>query len=213
MILAAGRGKRLMPYTQQTPKPLLMVGGISLLERNVNALYASGVREIFINTSWLGSQIEDFVTQLNLPELRILSVYEGEIPLGTGGGVFNALKYLQNTPFWVVNADIITSYPFAPIVLDDNVLAHLVLVANPDHNQGGDFGLDGDRVLNESSQMHTFSGISLLSPEIFQGVNQSIFSLAPLLRKFIGMGLVKGELFLGKWLDVGTIERLNKADS
>jgi len=212
MILAAGRGKRLMPYTQQTPKPLLMVGGISLLERNVNALYASGVREIFINTSWLGSQIEDFVAQLNLPELRILSVYEGEIPLGTGGGVFNALKYLQNAPFWVVNADIITNYPFSPIVLDDNVLAHLVLVTSPDHNQGGDFGLDGDRVLNESSQMYTFSGISLLSPEIFQGVNQSIFSLVPLLRKFIGMGLVKGELFLGKWLDVGTIERLNKAD-
>ena len=201
-----------MPYTQQTPKPLLMVRGISLLERNVNALYASGVREIVINTSWLGSQIEDFVTQLNLPELRISSVYEGEIPLGTGGGVFNALKHLQDTPFWVVNADIITSYPFSPIVLADNTLAHLVLVVNPDHNQDGDFGLDGDQVLNESSQMHTFSGISLLSPDIFQGVNQSIFSLAPLLRKFIGQGLVKGELFLGKWLDVGTIERLNKAD-
>ena len=212
MILAAGRGQRLMPYTQQTPKPLLMVRGISLLERNVNALYASGVREIVINTSWLGSQIEDFVTQLNLPDLRISSVYEGEIPLGTGGGVFNALKHLQDTPFWVVNADIITSYPFSPIVLSDNTLAHLVLVVNPDHNQDGDFGLNGDQVLNKSRQMHTFSGISFLSPDIFQGVNQSTFSLASLLRKFIGRGLVKGELFLGKWLDVGTIERLNKAD-
>ena len=212
MILAAGRGQRLMPYTQQTPKPLLMVRGISLLERNVNALYASGVREIVINTSWLGSQIEDFVTQLNLPDLRISSVYEGEIPLGTGGGVFNALKHLQDTPFWVVNADIITSNPFSPIVLADNTLAHLVLVVNPDHNQDGDFGLNGDQVLNKSRQMHTFSGISFLSPDIFQGVNQSTFSLASLLRKFIGRGLVKGELFLGKWLDVGTIERLNKAD-
>ena len=212
MILAAGRGQRLMPYTQQTPKPLLMVRGISLLERNVNALYASGVREIVINTSWLGSQIEDFVTQLNLPELRISSIYEGEMPLGTGGGAFNALKHLQDTPFWVVNADIITSYPFSPIVLADNTLAHLVLVVNPDHNQDGDFGLNGDQVLNKSRQMHTFSGISFLSPDIFQGVNQSTFSLASLLRKFIGRGLVKGELFLGKWLDVGTIERLNKAD-
>ena len=212
MILAAGRGQRLMPYTQQTPKPLLMVRGVSLLERNVNALYASGVREIVINTSWLASQIEDFVTQLNLPDLRISSVYEGEIPLGTGGGVFNALKHLQDTPFWVVNADIITSYPFSPIVLADNTLAHLVLVVNPDHNQDGDFGLNGDQVLNKSRQMHTFSGISFLSPDIFQGVNQSTFSLAPLLRKFIGRGLVKGELFLGKWLDIGTTERLNKAD-
>ena len=212
MILAAGRGQRLMPYTQQTPKPLLMVRGISLLERNVNALYASGVREIVINTSWLGSQIEDFVNQLDLPDLRISSVYEGEIPLGTGGGVFNALKHLQDTPFWVVNADIITSYPFSPIVLADNTLAHLVLVVNPDHNQDGDFGLNGDQVLNKSRQMHTFSGISFLSPDIFQGVNQSTFSLAPLLRKFIGRGLVKGELFLGKWLDIGTTERLNKAD-
>ena len=211
MILAAGRGQRLMPYTQQTPKPLLMVRGISLLERNVNALYASGVREIVINTSWLGSQIEDFVNQLDLPDFRISSVYEGEIPLGTGGGVFNALKHLQDAPFWVVNADIITSYPFSPIVLADNALAHLVLVANPDHNQDGDFGLNGDQVLNKSRQMHTFSGISFLSPDIFQGVKQSTFSLAPLLRKFIRLGLVKGELFLGKWLDVGTIERLNKA--
>ena len=201
-----------MPYTQRIPKPLLMVRGISLLERNINALYASGIREIIINTSWLGSQIQDFVTQLDLPELHISCVHEGEIPLGTGGGICNALSHLQDEPFWVINADIITSYTFAPIVLAENSLAHLVLVSNPDHNEGGDFGLDGDQVLNESSQMHTFSGISCLSPDIFQGVNQSIFSLAPLLRKFIELGLVKGELFLGKWVDVGTIERLNKAD-
>ena len=211
MILAAGRGKRLMPYTKQTPKPLLMVHGTSLLEGNINALYGSGIREIVINTSWLGSQIQDFVTQLDLPGLNISCVYEGEIPLGTGGGIFNVLNHLQDAPFWVINADIITSYPFAPIILTDNYLAHLVLVANPDHNQGGDFGLDSNQVLNESSQMHTFSGISFLSPDIFRGVNQPIFPLAPLLHKFIRLGLVKGELFLGKWLDVGTIERLNKA--
>ena len=201
-----------MPYTQRIPKPLLMVSGISLLERNINALYGSGIREIVINTSWLGSQIQDFVTQLDLPGLRILCVHEGEIPLGTGGGIFNALNHFQDEPFWVINADIITGYPFAPIVLTENSLAHLVLVSNPDHNEGGDFGLDGDQVLNESSQMHTFSGISCLSPDIFQGVNQSIFSLVQLLRKFSGLGLVKGELFLGKWFDVGTIDRLNKAD-
>ena len=201
-----------MPYTQRIPKPLLMVHGISLLERNINALYGSGIRAIVINTSWLGSQIQDFVTQLDLPGLRILCVHEGEIPLGTGGGIFNALNQFQDEPFWVINADIITGYPFAPIVLTENSLAHLVLVSNPDHNEGGDFGLDGDQVLNESSHMHTFSGISFLSPDIFQGVKQSTFSLAPLLRKFIRLGLVKGELFLGKWLDVGTIERLNKAD-
>ena len=212
MILAAGKGRRLMPYTQRTPKPLLMVNGISLLERNINILYGAGIREIIINTSWLGLQIKDFVTQLNLPGLDVSCVYEGSEPLGTGGGIFNVLKYLQNAPFWVVNADIITSYPFAPIVLGDDFLAHLVLVSNPEHNQGGDFGLNGDQVLNKSSQMHTFSGISFLSPDIFQEVNQSTFSLAPLLRKFIEEGLVKGELFLGKWLDVGTIERLNKAD-
>ena len=201
-----------MPYTQRIPKPLLRIHGISLLERNINALYGSGIREIVINTSWLGSHIQDFVTQLDLPGLRILCIHEGEIPLGTGGGIFNALNHLQDEPFWVINADIITSYSFAPIILTENSLAHLVLVSNPDHNEGGDFGLDGDQVLNKSSQMHTFSGVSCLSPDIFQGVNQSIFSLAPLLRKFIGLGLVKGELFLGKWVDIGTIERLNKAD-
>ena len=201
-----------MPYTQRIPKPLLTVHGISLLERNINALYGSGIREIVINTSWLGSQIQDFVTQLDLPGLHIACLHEGDIPLGTGGGIFNALDHLQDGPFWVINADIITSYNFAPIALTENYLAHLVLVSNPDHNEHGDFGLDGDLVLNESSQMHTFSGISCLSPDIFQGVNQSIFSLAQLLRKFIKLGLVKGELFLGKWLDVGTIDRLNKAD-
>ena len=201
-----------MPYTGQTPKPLLMVDGISLLERNINALYGAGIRDIVINTSWLGSHIQDFVTQLDLPGLHIACVHEGDTLLGTGGGIFNALRHLQDGPFWVINADIITSYNFAPIVLAENSLAHLVLVSNPDHNEHGDFGLDGDLVLNESSQMHTFSGISCLSPDIFQGVNQSIFSLAQLLRKFVGLGLVTGELFLGKWLDVGTIERLNKAD-
>ena len=201
-----------MPYTQRIPKPLLMVHGISLLERNINALYGSGIREIVINTSWLGSQIQDFVTQLDLPGLHIACLHEGDTPLGTGGGIFNALDHLQDGPFWVINADIITSYSFAPIALTENYLAHLILVSNPDHNEHGDFGLDGDLVLNESSQMHTFSGISCLSPDIFQGVNQSIFSLAQLLRKFIKLGLVKGELFLGKWLDVGTIDRLNKAD-
>ena len=212
MILAAGRGERLMPYTGQTPKPLLMVDGISLLERNINALYGAGIRDIVINTSWLGSHIQDFVTQLDLPGLHIACIHEGGTPLGTGGGIFNALDHLQDGPFWVINADIITSYNFAPIALAENSLAHLVLVSNPDHNERGDFGLDGELVLNESSQMHTFSGISCLSPDIFQGVNQSIFSLAQLLRKFVGLGLVTGELFLGKWLDVGTIERLNKAD-
>ena len=201
-----------MPYTQRIPKPLLTVHGISLLERNINALYGSGIREIVINTSWLGSQIQDFVTQLDLPGLHIACVHEGDTPLGTGGGIFNALDHLQDGPFWVINADIITSYNFAPIVLVENSLAHLGVVSNPDHNESGDFGLDGDLVLNESSQMHTFSGISCLSPDIFQGVNQSIFSLAQLLRTFVRLGLVKGELFLGKWLDVGTIERLNKAD-
>jgi len=201
-----------MPYTQRIPKPLLTVHGISLLERNINALYGSGIREIVINTSWLGSQIQDFVTQLDLPGLHIACLHEGDIPLGTGGGIFNALDHLQDGPFWVINADIITSYSFAPIALTENYLAHLVLVSSPEHNEHGDFGLDGDLVLNESSQMHTFSGISCLSPDIFQGVNQSIFSLAQLLRKFIKLGLVKGELFLGKWLDVGTIDRLNKAD-
>ena len=154
-----------------------MVDGISLLERNINALYGAGIRDIVINTSWLGSHIQDFVTQLDLPGLHIACVHEGDIPLGTGGGIFNALDYLQDGPFWVINADIITSYNFAPIALAENSLAHLVLVSNPDHNESGDFGLDGDLVLNESSQMHTFSGISCLSPDIFQGVNQSIFCL------------------------------------
>ena len=115
-----------MPYTQRIPKPLLRIHGISLLERNINALYGSGIREIVINTSWLGSQIQDFVTQLDLPELHISCVHEGEIPLGTGGGIFNALSYLQDEPFWVINADIITSYNFAPIALTENYLAHLV---------------------------------------------------------------------------------------
>ena len=113
-----------MPYTGQTPKPLLMVDGISLLERNINALYGAGIRDIVINTSWLGSHIQDFVTQLDLPGLHIACVHEGDTPLGTGGGIFNALDHLQDGPFWVINADIITSYNFARQLLWQKILWH-----------------------------------------------------------------------------------------
>ena len=211
MILAAGRGERLMPLTEQIPKPLISIHGETLLQRNISNLILAGVEEIIINTSWLGSMIEEYINVMNDPGPKIICIKEGDEPLGTGGGILNALSYFKNEPFWVINADIITDFSFTINLLVKDFVGHLILVKNPDHNLSGDFGLEGNLVLNRSSHMYTFSGISLLKPEIFRSHNDQRFSLAKLLRRYVQKDAISGELYSGKWLDVGTMERLNKA--
>ncbi len=213
MILSAGRGLRLMPITKDTPKPLVKIGKQALLERNINLLYQSGIREIIVNGSWLGDKIESFIANIQLEGLKLHYLYEGSEPLGTAGAVYNAIDHrlLSNENFWLVNSDIITNFSLPNISLINNRVGHLILVPNPDHNSAGDFGLRSDQVLNESIEMHTFSGISFLSCRMFDETIKRPSSLVDILRDNIKHNLISGELFLGEWLDVGTIERLNRA--
>ena len=215
MILSAGRGARLMPITTNIPKPLVKVGKQTLLERNINLLYQSGITEIIVNGSWLGEQIESFIANIQLKGLKLHYLYEGSEPLGTAGAVYNAMdhKLLINENFWLVNSDIITNFSLPNISLLNNRVGHLILVPNPDHNSTGDFGLKSDQVLNESIEMFTFSGISFLSCRMFDEAIGKPSSLVDILRDKTKYNLISGELFLGEWLDVGTIERLNKAHS
>ncbi len=213
MILAAGKGERLRPLTLHTPKPLVRAGGVPLIEYHVRALAAAGFRELLINHAWLGQQIEDFLGDGARYGLSIEYSAEGE-PLETGGGIFRALPRLGDQPFLVVNGDIFTDYPFAALRRPLAGLAHLVLVDNPAHHPDGDFQLDQQqlREAREGQANLTYSGIAVLTPALFAGCQPGAFKLAPLLRRAMADGQVSGERFAGRWVDVGTHERLAEVE-
>lgn len=216
MILAAGRGERFRPVTDTTPKPLIAVQGEPLIERHLRALVAAGVVDIVINLGWLGQRIRERLGDGAAFGARIEYSDEGWPALETGGGVFNALPLLGTEPFLLVNADVWTDYPLRDLVsrarqLPEPDLAHLVLVPNPRHNLKGDFGLDGDRVVT-ATRPYTFSGLSVQRPALFASVPASqkgqAFPLLPLWRDAVDAGKLGGEVFNGRWSDVGTPERL-----
>ena len=214
MILSAGLGTRLMPLTVGKPKPLVEVANKSLLERNVLHLYKHGVKEMVVNGSRFGEQIEALVNSIHLPGLKIFFLDEGIEPLGTAGAIFNAQKkgYFLEGNFWVVNSDVLSNYNFPAIEFTKNTLGHLILVPNPEHNIRGDFCIRSSRVTFGSNDRYTFSGISFLSPAIFLESSQKNFSLGVVFKEWIDRNYLSGELFSGDWLDVGTIERLNRAE-
>lgn len=214
MILAAGKGERLRPLTLHTPKPLVRVGGVPLIEYHLRALAAAGFTEIVINHAWLGQQIEDHLGDGSRFGVSIQYSAEGE-PLETGGGIFKALPLLGDKPFAVVNGDIWTDYSFAGLRTPLTGLAHLVLVDNPAHHPKGDFCLSGTQVLDAQPGRATltYSGIAVLSPALFEGAGAGAFKLAPLLRNAMAAGRVTGERLQGQWVDVGTHERLAEVES
>ena len=214
MILAAGKGERLRPLTLHTPKPLVRVGGVPLIEYHLRALAAAGFTDIVINHAWLGQQIEDHLGDGSRFGVSISYSPEGE-PLETGGGIFKALALLGDGPFAVVNGDIWTDYDFAALRQPLAGLAHLVLVGNPEHHASGDFSLDAGRVQDgvPGADTLTYSGIAVLDPGLFQGCTAGAFKLAPLLRKAMAAGQVTGEQLQGHWVDVGTHERLAEVES
>ncbi len=213
MILAAGRGNRMRPLTDHTPKPLLRVGGKPLIQHHIERLAAAGIREIVINHAHLGQQIEAALGDGERFGVAIRYSAEGEgQALETGGGIFKALPLLGPDPFLVVNGDIWTDCPFADLWLREGDLAHLVLVANPPHHPGGDFGLHGGRVGSAGEPRLTFSGIGLYHPELFAGCSPGAFPLAPLLRRAMDGDRVGGSRHLGHWCDIGTPERLAELD-
>ncbi|CAN5128738.1 nucleotidyltransferase family protein [soil metagenome] len=208
MILAAGRGERMRPLTDQTPKPLLEAGGRPLLAWHLAALARAGVRQVVINLAWQGERIRKCTGDGSAWGLRIVYSDEGETALETGGGVYKALDALGSDPFWVVNGDIWTDYTFAPVALARNDLAHLVLVDNPEHHPCGDFSLAAGRVSDAGEPRLTFSGIGLYRPALFRDCERGAFPLAPLLRHAMASGAIGGERYTGRWCDVGTPERL-----
>jgi N-acetyl-alpha-D-muramate 1-phosphate uridylyltransferase len=218
IILAAGRGERMRPLTDTLPKPLLTVGGKSLLVRHIENLAAGGVRRIVINHAHLGALIEDRIGDGSALGVMIEYSREGTA-LETAGGIVLALPLLGDDPFLVVNGDIYCEVDFEPLVARGTIMkskgaaAHLVLVDNPPHHPHGDFSLAGEAVGNEGGARLTFSGIGVYSARLFSGLAPGAKApLAPLLRQAADAGAVTGEHFHGRWEDVGTPQRLAELD-
>lgn len=205
MILAAGRGERMRPLTDSTPKPLLELRGKPLIRYHVDALVAAGYTRLLINLSWHGELIRALLGDGEAFGATIEYSEEPEA-LETAGGIRQALDRL-GPRFVVVNGDIHTDYDFSRLRAARDP-AHLVLVPNPPHNLDGDFGLDGDRVVNRGMPTYTFSGIGVYAREFFAGLAPGKRPLAPLLRAAAERGAVGGEIYRGEWHDIGTPERL-----
>lgn len=216
MILAAGKGERMRPLTLHTPKPLLPVAGKPLIQWHIEALQRAGLDRLVINHAWLGEQLEAafgngaaYGVQINWsPE---------DLPLETAGGILRALPLLGGEPFVLVNGDVWTDFDFSGLRLPEGRLAHLVLVDNPAFKARGDFLLGEGVIANpvteaEQGRALTYSGIAVLSPQLFDGLIDGPQPLAPLLRAAAERGLVSGERYAGNWIDVGTPERLRQAE-
>jgi len=228
LVFAAGLGERMRPLTDATPKPLLVAGGKPLVEWHLEKLAAIGIREVVLNTSWLAAQFPRALGDGSRWGIDLHCIYEGGIPLETGGGMWNALPFLRDgdDAFIAVNGDVWTDYDFSQLPDEPRGDAHLVLVGNPPQHPRGDFALqeDGD-VASDGDAKLTFSGIGVYRPSLFDDWRAIIgdapgadetpprFKLAPLLRAAMAREAVTGEHHRGKWTDVGTPERLAKLDA
>ncbi len=208
MILAAGRGERLRPLTDEVPKALVEISGESLLMRHLSAMAEAGVTTVVINLGWLGEQIVERVGSGSIFGLQVVYSPEYDNVLDTGGGIHRALPLLGKEPFWVVNADTFTEFRLPVLKLQDNMLGHLILVPTPEHKKFGDFDLVDGLVSNGGDRPLTYSGIGLYRPEILAGQKADRFSLVPLMREAADAGRLTGGLYEGLWEDIGTPERL-----
>ena len=214
MVLAAGYGKRLLPLTKKIPKPLIKVGNQSLIQRNINYLIDNGFSEIIINVSHHHGQVIDHVKEI-FPNIDILFSIEDE-PLGTGGGILNALPIIGTKPFLLINSDIFHKIHIKDLPQDIKA-AHLIGVPNPEHNVDGDFSLTKDLIeIKAGKNALTWCGISIINPIIFNERNfesKSFNIWDTVLPSYIEEGVVTGEESSGLWVDVGTPERLKLANS
>ena len=217
MILAAGMGNRMRPLTLHTPKPLLEVGGKPLIVWHIEKLQKMGVQEIVINTAWLGEKLADALGDGSQFGVKILWSHEGE-GLETAGGIINALPLLGNEPFILVNGDVWTTMDFAPLLnvqLQDD-LAHVVLVENPVQHPQGDFTLAANKAYTfeqaRSGENLTYSGVAVMHPQMFNGLESGKRPLAPLLKQAMQQEKISAQKLQGVWVDVGTPERLNALD-
>lgn len=213
MILAAGRGERMRPLTDHTPKPLLKVGGKPLIVWHLERLAAAGFQDIVINHAHLGAQIESALGDGS--QWGVCIQYSPEkIALETAGGIANAMPLLGNAPFLVVNGDVYTDIDFGTLKLVPPNLAHLVMVNNPPQHAAGDFALSSGKLSADGTEKLTFSGIGIYLPSLFASiVRGDAAKLAPLLKAAMAQGLVSGSHHRGAWHDIGTPERLQALDS
>ena len=218
MILAAGRGERMRPLTDHTPKPLLKVGNKPLIVWHLERLVKAGFKEIVINHAHLGAQIEDALKDGSQWDLHIQYSPE-KVALETAGGIANALPLLtengtKNEPFLVVNGDVFTEIDFATLSLKQNMLAHLVLVDNPAQHPNGDFAISNNLLKNDGEKKYTFSGVGVYHPDLFKEiVKGEPAKLAPLLRKAIDNNAATAQYYQGIWHDIGTPQRLAELES
>ncbi len=216
MILAAGRGERMRPLTDRTPKPLLEVGGKPLIVWHIENLARAGISELVINHAHLGQQIEAFLGNGSRYGVSIHYSPEAEA-LETAGGIANALALLGSEPFLVVNGDIFCDFDYTLLnkktALPEQQVARLVLVDNPSHHPAGDFFLDASIIRAQGDPLLTFSGIGLYRPQLFSAIPRGTKAkLAPLLREAMDCGTVGGMRYHGRWVDVGTPQRLAELD-
>ena len=221
MILAAGKGTRLRPLTLETPKPLVEVGGQPLIVWHIKALQAAGITDITINASWLADKLMQALGDGAEYGVKLHWSVEDDEPLETAGGIFNALQTgkLQDAPFILVNSDVWTTYDFAQLqdyTLGPDQLAHLLLIDNPEHNNGGDFainnGLASEQPIADADK-YTFAGISVVSARLVDGlVSGQPAPLAPLLKQAMLKFQITAEVIKDNWIDVGTAERLTQVN-
>ena len=214
MLLAAGRGERLRPITDTVPKPLVAVAGKPLIVYHLEALARAEVRDVVINLSWLGEKIRATLGDGSRYGVRIAYSEEGPVPLETGGGIHRALPLLGPNPFLVVNSDVWTDMDFSRVpTLEEGAEARLLLAPNPPHHPRGDFGLEGDFVVEREAGRFTYTGIGVYRPELFAGCAPGKFPLLPLLKRAIAARRLHGEVYRGEWLDIGSPERLAWLDA
>lgn len=211
IILAAGRGKRMMPLSKNTPKPLIKVKEKPLIEHAISSLKQAGINNIVINISYLGEQIQAHLGDGKQLGVNIQYSIE-KSALETAGGIIQALTLLGDKPFIAINSDLLCDFDLSTLVLPANSLAHLILINNPKHNLTGDFSLIGNRITFPKNQTYTFSGIGLYHPDFFQShlQNKNKLSLSVLFKESINNAKLTGEHYSGYWLDIGTPERLKK---
>lgn len=222
MILAAGKGTRLRPLTLETPKPLVEVGGQPLIVWHIKALQAAGITDIAINASWLADKLIDTLGDGAKYGVTLHWSVEEDEPLETAGGIFQALQTgkLRDEPFILVNSDVWTTYDFTQLRdyrLSADQRAHLLLIDNPAHNDGGDFainnGLASEQPIGEADKF-TFAGISVMSPRLVDGlVSGQPAALAPLLKQAMIKFQITAEVITDNWIDVGTPERLTQVNA
>jgi MurNAc alpha-1-phosphate uridylyltransferase len=228
MIFAAGRGERMRPLTDTCPKPLLKVRGRPLITWHVLNLVRAGITELVINHSHLGHMIEAELGDGSQFGARIVYSHEPQ-PLETAGGIANALHLLGDQPFLAVSGDIYAPYfDFSqaidalkdadvlgnPYPKDERDIAWFYLTPNPWHNPEGDFALNMYTLMNEGSPKWNFAGIGVYRPEMFEDLKPGEFArFTPLMRKYVGLGRVGGEVYTGQWVNVGTVEQLEELNA